>query len=262
MKRAFRQMKVTPFRLTRRRVQAVLAGVALLALALGAAGLFYSIPAAQASVGPGAAAAPFRPHPTRTPRPTRTPTPTPTATATPTPSPTATLAPTRTAVPTTAATAAAASKAKLDASREVDDSGSQAVSGGSLLAWGVGMMLAVGLGLGVFAVLLARRASRAQQPAFAAPAGRPDAKRLNQLYHPLPARSSAPQVDEDEGWEPLTLPEEPPPLAAPKPPRWLIEAGLLKDETGELFAADAQKLRRKQEEAPERPEPGDFTLPS
>ncbi|HEU5369615.1 MAG TPA: hypothetical protein VFU69_14170, partial [Ktedonobacterales bacterium] len=214
MKRAFRQMKVTPFRLTQRQAQAVLAGVALLALALGAAGLFFSVPAAQASVGPGAAAAPFRPHPTRTPKPTRTPTPTPTATATPTPSPTATLAPTRTAVPT-AATAAATSTASLDASSKVDDSGSQAVS---LLAWGVGMMLAIGLGLGVFAVLFARRAARARQPAFAVSARHTDAKRLNQLYHPLPARPSAPQAEEDEGWEPLTLPEEPPPSAAPKPP--------------------------------------------
>jgi hypothetical protein len=123
-------------------------------------------------------------------------------------------------------------------------------------------VLVAGSGFGLLFVLFARHASRIQQPVFGVPTGQAGYKRLNQLYRPLPARSSAPQGKEDEDWEVLTPPEEPPPPAALKPPRWMIEAGLLRDETGELFAADPQEPRGKQKEAQDRSEPGDFPLPS
>ena len=269
MRRLFRRVEVTSARLRWRRAQGVLAGVALLMLALGVIGLCFSIPAAQASRGSGAAAAAFRPHPTRTPRPTNTPTPTKTATPTPTPkpthtpTPTATPVPRQTAVPTTAATTVGTSTANHSGSSGADDSGSQATtSAGSLLVWGMVLVLVAGSGFGLLFVLFARHASRIQQLAVDVPIGQAGYKRLSQLYRPLPARPSAPQGEEDEGWEVLTPPEEPPPPPALKPPRWMIEAGLLKDETGELFAADPQELRRKKNEAQDRSEPGDFTIPS
>jgi hypothetical protein len=43
---------------------------------------------------------------------------------------------------------------------------------------------------------------------------------------------------EDDAWTPLLSPQEAPPSAPIKPPRWLIDAGLLKDDTGELPAQE------------------------
>jgi hypothetical protein len=92
--------------------------------------------------------------------------------------------------------------------------------------------------LGGFILLLTRRSTRgAQPPPFALPArdaARPWQQRV------LPGRRAQALPEEDDVWDPLPPLPEPPASAPLKPPGWMIEAGLLKEESGEWPAADPQ----------------------
>ena len=89
--------------------------------------------------------------------------------------------------------------------------------------------------------LFARRTTRQgqQQPAFASFTHAPSRERLNQLHQLLPSRSVSSPMPEEAGPEAAASPiaEEdmaqplPPPAGVPwssppKPPQWLIDAGL------------------------------------
>lgn len=248
-----RWLRATRCLLRLARARGTLAGAALLMLTLGVAGLLLPMLAVSpAPVRAAAVVSPLKGHPTRTPRPTRTLT----ATAAPSPTPTApgTVGPT--AVPTAAPTPAAPTAAATgtgspgvggqDGSR---DSSTQAGAAllGWLAGWGLGAVIAGALGLAVCLALLKRVTARdSRWAAFGSPAHRTTPARLNQLHHLLPARQAAPPLgageagepplEEDDEWQPLPSAQEPPPSAPLKPPRWMIEAGLLKGETGELPA--------------------------
>lgn len=106
--------------------------------------------------------------------------------------------------------------------------------------WGIGAMVAALLIFGACIWLFARRTTRQrQQPAFASYARAPSRERLNQLHQLLPSRDVSSPMPEEDGWEAAELPgaEEdmeqplPPPSglpwsSPPKPPQWLIDAGL------------------------------------
>lgn len=115
-------------------------------------------------------------------------------------------------------------------------------------------MLAALAIFGALIWLFARRTMRQrQQPAFASYTHAPSRERLNQLHQLLPSRDMPSPVSEEEGWEPAASPISkedmeqplPPPSglpwsSPPKPPQWLIDAG--------LFQGSAK------EEPPEAPE--------
>jgi hypothetical protein len=257
---------VLRFRLRLASVRGMLAGGIFLSLALVVAGLFLFLPTISTSVPPAragqaAVTSPYQIRPRRTPRPTPPPTPTPRPTSTPT------VAPSPTALPTETATAAGT----LDSSAQAGDaSGSgkedaqaDGVSPGTLLGWGLGA-LAVGV-FGTFILLFTRRTARAeQQLPFAPPTKKPTQARLNQLYRLLPARqatlSSAaeraepePLPEADHDWEPLPPLQETSTMSPLKPPRWLIEAGLLKADSGEWPAADQQRPGRERNASTDEP---------
>lgn len=212
-----------------------LAGATLLTLALAVSGLI--LPASAAS------AAPFKPPP----RPTATPT---QPRSTPTPRPTATTAPGPTATAAATAPAAATSTAHPGTNTGgTNGAGStQSQSAASLLwsslLWGLGAVVVALLMLGAFIWLFARRAARErqQQSAFPDYARAPSRERLNQLYQMLPSRNvPAPTEEEREAAETPLAEEDTAPLwtspsevswpSSPRPPQWLTEAGLLKDNT-------------------------------
>lgn len=231
-----------------------LAGAALLVLALGVSGLLLSTQATSAAPARAAAVSPFKGRPTRTPRPALTPT----APAAPSPTPTMPGIVGPTAVPTAATTPAAPTAAATGTSSPGAGTGGQGGSRGGgaqanaaplgwLAGWGLGVVIAGALGLVACIVLLFRVAARdSRQTAFAPPAPRTTPARLNQLHHLLPTRQAAPLMtageaaepppEADDGWQPLPPAPETPPSTPLKPPRWMIEAGLLKEETGELPA--------------------------
>lgn len=239
---------VTPWRTATRyrqrqtQIRGVLLGVLLLSLALAACGLLLTSLAASATSVPvlvqGEAAPPlFRPRPTRTPRPTQT------ATVAPSPTATPTLAPTATATGTGSVGTHPGGQAGTGAA------GTQTTASppGALLMWGLGVLVIALLGFGGFLVLLTRRTARASQPSeFAPRAPRPTLARLNQLHQLLPARHVAPPLapghaaepllEENHAWNPLAPRQKPLMWAPLNPPRWLIEAGLLKGETEEQSA--------------------------
>jgi hypothetical protein len=116
------------------------------------------------------------------------------------------------------------------------------------------------LGFSVFLVLFTRRAAREpQQPAFPPPPQKPARARLNQLRQMLPARhaappaaageAAAPTLGEGYTWEPLPPLHEAPVSPPLKPPPWMIEAGLMKEDTGELPAADLWKPQGERKDA-------------
>lgn len=248
MRQLPRFLTVARFRLRLVLVQGVLAGAVLLILGLGVSGSFFSAPAASAAPAEAAVSA-FKPRPTRTRMPPiHTPTPTPTPTATAAPVPTATPMKKPVAAITAVGSGTARSGAGGGGSAGSGDGGADAPLG-SLLVWGLGALVIALLGFGGFIVLFSRRAARGpQQPAFAPPARQPTRARLNQLHQLLPARPPTsppsaedtvePMAGEDDAWTPLLSPQEAPPSAPIKPPRWLIDAGLLKDDTGELPAQE------------------------
>lgn len=242
-----RWLRTTRSRLRLAQARGCLAGAALLMLALGMSGLLLPMLAASAAPARAAAAvSPLKGRPTRTPRPTSTPT----ATAAPSPTPTATGGVSPTAVPTATATAAASTAAATGTGGQAgsDDGGAQADAAplGWLAGWGLGAVIVGMLGLAACIVLLNRVAARnSRQAAFASPTHRTTPARLNQLHHLLPTRQAAPPLTageaaepplEDDEWQPVPPALETPPATPLKPPRWMIEAGLLKEETGELPA--------------------------
>ena len=119
--------------------------------------------------------------------------------------------------------------------------GAQAADGslGALLGWGLGALVVALLAFGLFLVRFTRRMARQhQQPAFAPPVPGPTPARLTQLHQVLPAREAAPLLEEGDTWEPRPPGQETPSVSALKPPRWMIEAGLLKEDTSDQPAAD------------------------
>lgn len=246
MKRLTRWAPASCFRREQVRLGSVLlAGVTLLTLVLVVSGLMLFTPAASA-------AAPFRPppRPTATPtaQPTSTPTPRPTAAATP--RPTATTAPT--AAPKLAATSTVHPGTNTGGTAGAGAGGTQTTASLLLssLIWGLGAIAVTLLIFAAFIWLSARRAARERQqrpdPAFAPHVQGPSRARLNQLHQQLPARTASspmPGDDEQEAeatliaegdtWQPLSPSQERPGSAPLKPPRWLIESGLLKDSAQE-----------------------------
>lgn len=233
----------TRFRQRQTLVRGALLGV-LLSLALCVSGLLLIPPAATAAAAPAqgqreAAAPLFSPRPTRTPRPTQT------ATVAPSPTATPTLAPTATATRTGSVGTHPGGQTGTRAT------GAQTTASplGEWLWWGLGVLVLALLGLGGFLLLVTRRTARASQtPEFAPHAPPPTRARLNQLHQLLPARdvapplapwqAAAPLLEEDHAWNPLPPPQQPLMWAPLSPPRWLIEAGLLKGETKEQPVGD------------------------
>jgi hypothetical protein len=121
----------------------------------------------------------------------------------------------------------------------------------------------VGIFSGGFILLNACRLHHAEQPSPFAP---PTRARLNQLYQLLPARQAAPigeaeelaepQLEEDPGWQPLPLQQETGQPSLIKPPRWLIDAGLLPAASGEWPAADQQETSERGEARRDMPNGG------
>lgn len=219
----------------------------LLMLALGVAGLLLLPPATSAAVAPAQGqredAAPL----VRPPRPTRTPPPSPTATDAPSPTATPTLAPT--------ATATSTSRAGTHAGGQPGAAGAQTTAPplGAGLWWGLGVLVLALLGFGGFLVLVTRRTARVPQPAGGAPQAQHATRaRLNQLRQVLPARHVAPPqaagrtaeplLEADSPWKPLSPPQKPLMWAPLSPPRWLIEAGLLQEESGTRRTAGPLEL--------------------
>lgn len=244
MKQLTRRAPVSPFRLGSARLGGVLlAGVMLLSLALMVSGLMLVDPVVSA-------AAPFKPPPrptaTATTRPTATPTRRPTATAAS--SPTRAATPTTAARPTAATTATARPGASTGGTAGAGTGGTQPAASfwRSSLLWGAAAMVAALAVFGLFLWLFTRRAARERQQQLA-PASRAQGAartRLNQLHQLLPARPASPPtsrgdeaepaevlVDEEDASQPQP-PQELPWSSSPRPPRWLIEAGLLKGSTG------------------------------
>jgi hypothetical protein len=229
---------VTRLRLGLARQQNVLTGVALPILLLGIAGplLFtqaaFSLPA-HAHVGRAAAVGPFKGRPTRTPTPTPTSTPVLTPTVTVTTDPT--RAPTGTEQPSTGS---------------IDSAGpggegrqTPTVPADAAPWWGLGVLVGTLLVFGAFILLFIRRtAHQNQSPALVSPPQKGRQGRPIPYSQMLPTRQAPQQAGEDAGdalreecqaWEPV-------PSAPLKPPRWLIEAGLLKEETGDLPAVNQE----------------------
>ncbi len=232
-------MRLPQWLTARRQRRSMLAGAALLILALALLGLL-AIPAASADASAGLAAAvgPFKP-PTRTPRATRTPTPTVTATPSPTPTPTAALAASPTAAPTAIpATPTATETVKPGASSggqdTIDNAPTADAPSGPLLGWGLAALLVALLGFGGFMVLLTRRPTASSRA----------------------AQGQGEPLEQDQGWEPLIPTRELPAATPLKPPRWMIEAGLLKEDSAELPAADRQEPPGKRGVARDGPEAG------
>jgi hypothetical protein len=200
----------------------------LLTLALFIAGLLLITPAASAAPAPvrveaEAAALPFSHRPTRTPTPTPTSKPTRTPTARPT-----------TVAPTLAATQTVHHGTHGGQARSANGGAQAAGSSlGVLLGWGLGALVVALLVFGLVLVLFTRRTARKPQPAFAPRVPGPTQARLTQLHQLLPTRKAAPLVEEGDTWEPLPSGQETPAAAPLKPPRWMIEAGLLAEDTGE-----------------------------
>ena len=224
------------FRPKRAPVSGRLAGVTLLTLALFVAGLLLNPPAASAApaqvrVEGQAAALPIS-H-----RPRRTPTPTPTATVVPTPTATpttmATVTPTAATPTMHAGTHGGQSGSASGGAQTADD------SLGALLGWGLGALVVALLVFGLVLVLFTRRTARqSQRPAFASPVPGPTQARLTQLHQVLPTREAAPLLEEGTTWELLPPSQETPASSPLPPPRWMIEAGLLTENTGDQPAAD------------------------
>ncbi len=246
-------LRVNRFRRTLLPVRGTLAGGILLFLALGMSGLFFSPPAASArSASAGmepAVTSPFKGRPTHTPTPTPTAQPTPTSIVIPSP----TAPPTQTAL----ATVTADQGTKREGAPGAGKGQAQSASSASnlLLGWGLGALVGLGAVFGVFILLFTRRTARLEQRTpFAPPSHRPARVRLNYLHRLLPVRQALPMaamdrtaelLEEDQDWQPLPpLQEEvsPPPL---KPPRWLIDAGLLPGDTGTRLPANPQGVSGK-----------------
>lgn len=183
---------------------------------------------------------PLRPAITPTTMPSSTPTPRPTATTAPRPTATAP------ATPTTAATSTAVPGAMTGTTTESGPGQTPTIASlwWSVLLVGLGGMVAVLLICGICLRLFARRSLREYQPqpAFPASAHVPSRQRLNQLHHLLPARTaSLPASNQDEPTTATLLSEEEdaarpsspaqelPWSPSPRPPQWLIDAGLLKN---------------------------------
>jgi hypothetical protein len=254
------------FKLRRAPLRGALAGAALPVLALGMIGLITTPAASAAPAQPTANLRPPRtPPPTRTPTPTHIPSPppthTPTPTHTPSPTPTSTRTPRPTATPirtaTATPTARAAGTGNLgtpggSSTRPGDGSPAADARSGSLLLWGLGGLVAAALAVGTIVVLVMLRMNRAEQrPAFVPPAPRaagPWRTEFRQVRPGLLALPSMPAEkteealpEEDDGWEELTYSQQIPSVTPLQPPRWMIDAGLLKEETGERPAADQQE---------------------
>ncbi|GEM_PF-2847259 len=263
--------------------RSILAGAALLALALMASWLLMapSGASAEGGAGPGTAVAysnqrPPTHTPTHGPTPTSTATPTQTATATSSPTATATRAPTPTptrtggsnspptatttphpAAPSATATPTESPPATATANVAAGGSGSPGSGDDTiqasdtppgLLVWGVGaLVLLIFGGLIVLFVRLAppqeqrtldllTRTSAQAHPNLPAR----QARRGRRAAPPTPAGGAAEPPKEGQLWK-LPPPQEPRPQAPLKPPRWLIDAGLLKEDTGEQPAKDARE---------------------
>lgn len=259
---------VTPCRLTLTWRVSVLAEIMLITLLLGVLVLLLSTPAASAApahtlMGRGAAISPLKPRPTRTPTPTSNPSPTPTATATPkptssptapvAPSPTALSTPTATLIPTAAPTAKGSPDTSNGESNGPGDGEAQTATPlrGALLWWGMGALVVVMLGFGGVLMLFTRRAAQVSRSLdFATSAQRPTPARLNHRNQMLPAHDTVPPLTTEGRSETMA--------AAPtKPPRWLIEAGLLKEDTQERPAVDPQESRSPDQ----KPRKGQFKDP-
>jgi hypothetical protein len=117
-----------------------------------------------------------------------------------------------------------------------------------LLAWGLGALAL--LVFGALIALFVRLTPPQEQPVFDSSIQKPGHARLNKARQvrperhaaqPMPAGDAAePPLKEGQLWK-LPPPEEPRPQAPLKPPRWLIDAGLLKEETGNLPAEDSRE---------------------
>jgi hypothetical protein len=255
------------FRLRPAPVRGALAGGIFLSLALVVSVLLLfpptvSTPVPPAKPGQAAAISPFQIRPRRTPRPTPTPTRTPQLTPTQSP----TVAPNPTALPTGTATDAGT----LDSSAQTGETSGSGKGGaqpakfspGILLGWGAGMLALVAFS--VFILLFARRASLAERQLLSAPhTQQPTRARLNQLRQLLPGRQAALPMsaeitklplEEDQDWEALPPLQGTPSLAPLKPPRWLIEAGLITADTGEWSAADQQASGRGENASTDEPQ--------
>lgn len=118
----------------------------------------------------------------------------------------------------------------------------------SVLLWGLGGMVAALLICGICIWLFARRPLREYQPqpAFTSALHASSRQRLNQLHHVLPARKGAPppsiqagqqtaepRSDEEAAGQPSASSQELPWATVPKPPQWLIDAGVLKQDGSE-----------------------------
>ncbi len=263
--------------------RSILAGAALLALALMASWLLIAPSGASADggAGPGTTVSysnqrPPTHTPTHGPTPTSTATSSPTATATssptatatraPTPTPTRTggsgspptattaphpAAPSATATPTEFPTATAAVNVAAGGSGSAGSGDEPAPASDTppgLLVWGLGaLVLLIFGGLIALFVRLAppqeqrtldvlTRTSAQMRPNLPAR----QARRGRRAAPPMPAGGAAEPPKEGQLWK-LPPPQEPRPQAPLKPPRWLIDAGLLKGDTGEQPAKDSQE---------------------
>jgi hypothetical protein len=236
MKRVLYRQRGTHVRLRQTQQRRVLMSPLLLVLLLGLVGLLCLTQAIfseslQASEGLTAPVAPFKGRPTRTPRPTPT--------SKPAPTPTATTPTVQTAVPTGTAQPSARSGGQAG-----PDGGAQAPDAppGWLPWWGGGVLVGTLLIFGAFLWLFIRRTTRQESsPVFVSPAQRLKLHwRSTRRLWPWGARErGAPAPETDQGWELLPTQELPSPLPF-TPPRWLIDAGLLKRETGDPPAANQQ----------------------
>jgi hypothetical protein len=252
--------------------RSVLAGVILLALILGASGLLISslvtsTPSASARVAQVEAIPSHTPKPTRTPHgppATATPTPIPSATIPPSPPTPTTGAPAPTATPpaamATMAPTAAATRTLNPGAGRAGSAGSggdstPAADGppGSLV---LGLAALALLAFGVFMLLETRRVSRKEQRkeqprTLPAAAQKTAPARLNQRHQVLPMQKAAPpksaedtaarRLEQGCTRKPPLTPQETLPTSL-KPPRWLIDAGLLKEDQWDLPAEDAREL--------------------
>ena len=216
----------------------VLVGVALPILVLLIAGVLlftqaaFSRPA-HAGEERAAAVAPFKG------RPTRTPTPTPTSKPGPTPTITVTTDPTR--VPTGIVRPGTGSSGPAGPGGE--DIQTPEVATDAPPWWGLMVLVGTLLVFSTFIILFTRRQTHQHlSPALISPPQKARQRRLSALSQMLPTRHTPPQGREDVGDSRLEARQTRESVPSPpiKPPRWLIEAGLLKDETGELPAAHEQ----------------------